>query len=172
MKMHGFIAAALFALAGCADGPAVPIEAAGDFTHAGSGYTFPPEVAGFRRISLARRDAHGSRVTVGYAGGTSQCPIAISYWIDPVEQPLDETAARARKEIEEAYPTAVLRSTASGRVMEWEAQRSLYDLDERRMQLILVARPRWYLKYRLMYPTSCTDEIAPRITQFLDAWRP
>jgi hypothetical protein len=196
MKTTLLIAMSLFALAGCANAPqpviaaAQPIEAEGDYSHAASGFSFAGNIAGFKRVSLVRRDADARSITVAYAeGGTSDCPVAITFWIDPVAAPpapggaaelllmedgkrLDQAFSRATREVLDTYPGAMLQSTESGMLDEMPARRALYGIDQRRLEIVvLVSRHAWYLKYRVMFPASCADEASPLVTEFFGAWR-
>ena len=156
--------------AACAGTQPVPIEAPGVYTHAGSGIAFPLEAEGFTRVSVVRRG--GERVTLGYSGGTPQCPAAVTFWIDPFDQPLEAAGAAARSEVKAAYPEAVEEATVTGEVAARPAQSTFFDLQDRRLQLVVVARTGWYLKYRVMYPANCADSGEYRVRNFLGALPP
>ncbi|HUQ26969.1 MAG TPA: hypothetical protein VM051_00160 [Usitatibacter sp.] len=185
MKITLLTAVSMCALAGCANVPS-PSE---EYSHPPSGFKFAPNIAGFKRVSLVPRDPDARAVTTGYSGGTSQCPAAITFWVDPVASPpapgiaaellqmedgkrLDQEFSRATREVLDAYPAALLQSTQSGILDGMPARRAMYNIDDRRLEIVvLVARHAWYLRYRVMFPAPCADEASPLITQFFDEWR-
>ena len=165
--------AAMSLLAGaCASTQPVPIEAPGEYVHPGSRLAFPLEAEGFRRMSVVRRDRDGERVTAGYSGGTPHCPAAVTFWIDPFDRPLDAATEAARSEVKAAYPEAVAETTLTGQVAANPAQSTLFDLQGRKLELVVVARPGWYLKYRAMYPANCADDASHRVRNFLGVLPP
>jgi hypothetical protein len=177
--MKKFLPALAVALAACsAPAPPArppaglsPIDAPGDYVHEPSRFQFPAQLAGFRRITLARRGDDGRRVTAGYAGGPPECLVAMTFWIDPAEGALPEAFAQAEGDVMHAYPGAVRESEESQHTAQLPGRRAVYRIDTRQLELVVFAVDGWHLKYRVMYPAACAQQAARQSGAFFDAWR-
>jgi hypothetical protein len=184
MKRQILFAAWLAALQGCATEPSpqfpfarppdlAPIEASGDYTHAPSHAIVPAQYAGFRRVSLFRRGPEGQRLTASYAGGTEECPTAITLFLDPADHPgsVDKAYASAKEEVVHAYPSAVLEHEDARDDSKLIAKRALFLIDYKRMEVgVLIAQKTWYVKHRVVFPAQCTETVRDAINDFLPNW--
>ena len=181
MTLRIAFAAALLALHGCTHAPVVrspdlvPVEAAGDYTHAASGHVFPLRLGEFRRASLFRSASDPRRVTVGYAGGPPECLTAVTMFMVPgPASAVEDEYARATAEVREAYSSAVLEREA--RHPRLASRFADYLVEDRRLHVIVEeARPGWILKYRVMFPAKCREAplgVGAFVTMWLAAQPP
>lgn len=181
------IAAAALLVQACATAPppaaaeppleVTPITWPGDYSHEVSRFRFPAAVAEFRRVSLLQRGKDGRRITAGYAGGPPECLAALTLWVDPASgasdaEKLDTAFARAKAELAESHPGASLEKEQSGNDAPLPHRRASYELADRRFDLVaFLVDGEWLLRYRVVYPARCVDEVDARIKRFFDAWR-
>jgi hypothetical protein len=185
MKKH-LLVATLLALHGCAteipppapSGPSVrppdvtPIEATGPYTHEPSHAVIPAEVGSFRRVSLFRRGADGQRLTAGYAGGTPQCLVAITLFLDPAEETgsVDKVYARAKADVMEAFPSARFEREESRSTPDTPGRRALFLIDERRLEVGVSQARTWDVKHRAIFPAKCSEEAGKYLSEFFPGW--
>jgi hypothetical protein len=180
-----FVSAALL-LQACATTPtspaeppleATPITWPGDYSHEVSHFRFPAAVGEFRRLTLVQRGTDGMRITAGYAGGPPECLTALTLWVDPASgasdaEKLDAAFARAKAEVGRLHPAAALEREQSGNEAALPHRRAAYvDADRRVGLVVFLVDHDWLLKYRLVYPARCVDDVDARIKRFFDAWR-
>jgi hypothetical protein len=184
MRRPIFLAAFLAILQGCANEPAqpssggarppelTPVDVAGDYTHEASHALVPAQWGKFRRVSLFRRGPEGQRLTVSYGGGNSQCPVAITIFLDPAEQSgsVDKAFASARLEVTQAFPTAVLDHEDARNDSALVGKRAFFVIDDRRMEVGVVQNKAWDVKHRVMYPTECEDVVRDDVNGFFPGW--
>ena len=173
-----FLVAALLALQGCAPVATTPsakppeltpIDAAGDYTHAASGFAFPAELGGFRRMSLFRRGPDAKRIVAGYAAGPPECLTSVTLFVDPADRSVEADYARAKAEIQEAFGPAT--PDREDMIEKPSSRYAQYSLDDRRLEVIVQdAKPGWHVKQRVMYPVKCEDEVRMRVGVFLTVW--
>jgi len=185
------VVAAALLLQACATPPtapatAVPAEPAlestpiilpGDYSHEASHFRFPTAVAEFRRMTLVQRGTDGRRITAGYAGGPPECLTALTLWVDPASgagdtEKLDAAYARAKAEVGQLHPEATLEKDQSGDDATMPHRRAAYLDRDRRVDVVLfLVDHDWLLKYRVVYPARCVDDVDARLKRFFDAWR-
>ena len=184
-----FVAAALL-LQACATAPttptpfpaepaleAIPITWPGDYSHEASHFRFPTAVAEFKRMTLVQRGKDAMRITAGYVGGPPECLAALTLWVDPASgasdtERLDAAFARAKAEAGRLHPGAALEKEQSGNEPPLPHRRAAYLDQDRRVDLVVfLVDHDWLLKYRVVYPARCVDDVDARIQRFFDAWR-
>jgi hypothetical protein len=154
-----------------------PITWPGDYSHEVSHFRFPAAVAEFRRMTLVQRGKEGRRITAGYAGGPPECLAALTLWVDPASgasdaERLDAAFMRARAEVGELHPGAALEKEQAGNDPPLPFRRAAYvDADRRVDEVAFLVDHDWVLRYRVVYPARCVDEVDARIKRFFDAWR-
>jgi hypothetical protein len=154
-----------------------PITWSGDYSHEVSRFRFPAEVAEFRRVTLAQRGKDGKRVIAGYVGGPPECLTALTLWVDPASgasdtEKLDAAFARAKADVGRLHPAAALEREQAGNEAPLPHRRADYLDADRRVDLVIFLVDRdWLLKYRVVYPARCVDDVDARIKRFFDSWR-
>jgi hypothetical protein len=154
-----------------------PITWPGDYSHEVSHFRFPAAVAEFRRVTLVQRGKEGTRITAGYAGGPPECLAALTLWVDPASgatatERLDAAFTRAKAELIQHHPAAALEKEQAGNDEPLPHRRADYLDGDRRVDLAaFLVDHDWVLRYQVVYPARCVDEVDARIKRFFDAWR-
>jgi hypothetical protein len=160
----------------------------GDFTHKPSHYTFPPTVASFRRVALTQYDAEGLDISVGYDGGTKDCPVALTIYMKPAPRMsfigadpavvqslesnwLSSAYQRWKAEIAQAHPGAAPKTEDSMITDGYPGRKAVYTIarDESELFVFLVEH-QWILTYRDTYQADCAVQATESLKQFGADW--
>jgi hypothetical protein len=157
------------------------------YTHAASSFQFPPSVQGFDRGTVTEYDPSALNIGVGY--NHPVLGIAATVYIYPIpQQGPDETLKghfeRCKADVFRGHAKAELLkegtvqinpggSTRAGEHAAFTYTESFTQAVQAvRSELYLFTHGRWFIKYRVTYPTSQQSVAAPTARLLIDelAW--
>lgn len=165
-----------------------PISAAGEYRHSPSGYVFPTQVGGFRRVDLVQYDKEGLDVSAGYNDSIPECLIALTIYVYPTPrmtfigaspdavrsleaQWLEGGYNLAKQEIARAHSDAELESEDAKTQDGVPGKKAIYAIGENQSELyIFVVWHAWFLKYRATYPRNCAGQAQTAMHSFFSTW--
>jgi hypothetical protein len=167
---------------------ATEITAAADFKHNPSGYLFPVQVGAFQRVNLFQYDTVGLDVSAGYNDALPGCLVALTIYVYPTprmqfigadpnavrsleERWLEGGYARAKAEIIQVHPDAVVESEGAGTLDGIPGKKAVYSIGKAESELhVFVVRHSWFLRIRATYPGECSVQAREAMDAFHSAW--